>query len=310
MKRSVALALLFGALSLSSSASAAEPDSKERARAAYDRGLEAHKQGDMHKAAEEFALADSLAPSPVALKAALEAAIEADDPVIGAELLERTKREPMPASLGPRIKEAHKRFRGRAGRIRVGCPTGSSCVAKVDGTSVEIDKVAWMPTGQRNVVVTVDGQMQMKAVEVTSDQVAEYTPEKAAAIEKPKAEPSANAETKSTPGFRFKSLPPIYFYVGAGVTLVLAGVTTYFGFDTTSKHGQFVDVGCERAWKSACPGLKSDGESAQSRTNVTLALTLVSAAATTVLGTLFTDWQAPIVGVLPGGGVVGYSATF
>src|SRR5687767_10529928 len=98
-------------------AQAPSADARARAKEAYDRGVEAHNKGDMHKAAQEFARADALAPSGVALQAALDAAIEADDPALGGELLERSTREKPSGQLAASVSQAKTKFAGRAGRV-------------------------------------------------------------------------------------------------------------------------------------------------------------------------------------------------
>lgn len=311
LTQNLAWLVTLAAFTFSTSAMAAPAD-KEQARAAYDRGVEAHKRGDMHKAAEEFALADSFAPAAVALRAALDAAIEADDPPLMAELVERSKRETQPRDVATRVKEANAKIKGRAGRVHIVCPKGSSCLARIDEHPAEIDKVVWAHTGQRTVIVQVDGEPQTKLIEVGPDQVVEVAPTKGA----PAAEPSHEEHSTGmvaapSEGSRLsRGLPPIYFYAGVGLTTVLAGMTAVFALGASSKHGDFEDAGCTKAAYASCAQLKSDGEGAQTRTNVGLVLTLLSGAATTVVGVKFTDWRAPLLGLYPGGGVVGWRGTF
>src|SRR5437899_9446863 len=57
-----------------------------RARAAYDRGAIAYRQGDFARAATEYAQADQLVPMIQVLEAALDSALLADDPLIGGQL--------------------------------------------------------------------------------------------------------------------------------------------------------------------------------------------------------------------------------
>jgi hypothetical protein len=300
-------------MTMASSASA-EPSDKARAREAYDRGLDAHKRGDLQKAAEEFASADSLEPSAVALQAALDAAIEADDAPLGVELLERSKREPAPPGLASSITAAHLKWSGRTGRLRVSCPKGASCAAMVDERPVDVDKVVWARTGQHRVVVHVDGgDAQTKLVDLNADQVVEVMPTKggrtavarvAPADPEPLSEPSTEASTPAG------GLSPLVFYTGVGLTLVLAGVTTYFAIDTSSKHASFEDAGCGRADVARCTELKNDGERSQQATNIGLALTAVSGVATAIVGVALTNWKGPVLTAHPGGGGATWRVTF
>ena len=314
MSRAFLVPFVLATATLSTTALGA-PRDKAGAKEAYDRGLEAHKRGDTHTAAEEFAKADSLAPSAIALRAALDATIDADDPALGAELLERSKREPSPPNLAASIRAAHAKFKGRAGRMRVVCPKGSSCAAKIDDKPVDVDKVVWARTGQRTVIIQVDGEAQTKLVEVSADQLVDVTASKGGPSDATTASTAAFDATtpeskRRRDGWLGEGLPPIYFYGGVGLTVVFAGMTTYFAIDTSSQHGDFKDAGCERANFPACASLASDGEGAQTRTNVSLVLTAISGIATAVVGAKLTNWDAPLFAVHPGGGMAGWRATF
>jgi hypothetical protein len=288
---------------------------KALAKQAYDRGLEAHKKGDFHRAAEEFAKADTLAPSAVALQAALDAAIDADEPALGSELVERSKREqPAPPGLASSVSAAHLKFRNRAGRVRVKCPGGSTCLAKLDDKPIEPEKTAWATIGQHTVIVQVDGgDAQTKLVDVTADQVVDVAPSTKAGkepvarsapapIESPPAASSASssssssaASTDNPPKNRreLNKLPPVFFYGGLGVTVLLAGASAFFAIDTSNKHSDFKNAGCERANFTACEDLKEEGENAQTLTNVGFIATGVLAIATVVVGIALTDWSKP-----------------
>jgi hypothetical protein len=303
-------ALLFStavlvAVPAMASAQGPSGDARARAKEAYDRGVEAHGKGDMHKAAQEFARADSLAPSGIALQAALDAAIEADDPALGAELLERSHREKPSGQLAASINQAKTKFAGRAGRVKVSCPSGSTCLATIDGASMETAKPSWARTGQHTVVVQVDGDPQTKLVRVEADQIVEVVGTKGdssvAAKEPSPSEPPPPDKKKH----RFEDgLPPIFFYGGVGLTVVLAGVTTFLAVSTSSTHDDFENLGCTRANVDGCADLKDDGESGQTSTNAVLVLTAVAAIGTAVVGAAFTNWKLPMFGMapLPGGG--------
>lgn len=284
-------------------AQAPSADARARAKEAYDRGVEAHGKGDMQKAAQEFARADTLAPSAVALQAALDAAIEADDPALGAELVERSHREKASGQLAASVNQAKTKFAGRAGRVHVTCPAGSTCLATIDGAPIDTTKNAWSRTGQHTVVVQVDGEPETKLVRVEADQIVEVNATK-------KIEPSGSSPKEPEPGGppaekkKFEGLPPVVFYGGAGLTVVLAGVTTFFALETSSKHDEFESLGCAGANIAGCTDLKDEGESSQTGTNAGLVLTSVAAIATVVIGVAFTNWKAPVFGMapLPGGG--------
>jgi hypothetical protein len=285
----------------------APADARARAKDAYDRGVEAHNKGDMQRAANEFARADSLAPSAVALQAALDAAIEADDPALGSELLERSAREKPSGQLAASVSQAKTKFAGRAGRVRITCPSGSTCLATIDGAAIESTKPAWSRTGQHTVVVQVDGDPQTKLVRVEADQIVEVIGtkkgESSGASTPPATDPPKDDGTPKKKRFE-DGLPPVFFYGGVGLTVLLAGATTYFALQTSNKHDEFDNLGCARANITGCEDLKDDGEQSQTSTNAGIVLTGVAAVATIVVGVAFTNWKSPIFGIapLPGGG--------
>ncbi len=321
MKLARVLVLASFAALTSSSAFAQAPSSDARARAkeAYDRGVEAHAKGDMQRAAQEFARADSLAPSPVALQAALDAAIDADDPALGSELVERSGREKVTGALAASVSAARSKFSGRAGRLRVQCPTGSTCMATLDGGAIETEKAVWARTGQHTVVVQVDGDAQTKLVRVEADQIAAVVGTKpmtaapAAASGPPEPGPTpppAKDEPKGAARVLRDGLPPIVFYAGIGATVLLAGATTYFALATKSKHDEFDNLGCNRANLTDCEDLKAEGERAQTATNAGIVLTGVAGVATAVVGIAFTNWKGPMIAVTPGGASVAFARKF
>jgi hypothetical protein len=295
-------------------ASADGADARARAKEAYERGVEARGHGEPKKAAAEFARADAISPSTSALQAALDAAIEADDAALGAELLARSQREPPPPALASSITSAHIKFSGRAGRVRIVCPSGASCSAKIDEDPVEVDRVIWAQTGQRAVTVQVDRTTHTKVVEVTTEQLVEISiPRSNKSANAPslvvalrplpaEAETSASAtEAKHDRHDAGRGLPRFVFYTGAGVTAVLAGSALYFGLDTGHQHRAFRNAGCATGDFTGCDDTKTRGQDSQTATNVSLVLLGLTAAATAVIGVAFTDWNGPIVSVSPSG---------
>jgi hypothetical protein len=306
----------LASLALSSPALAAPTDTAQ-AKEAYDRGLEAHRRGDVQKAAEEFAQADTLAPSPVALQAALDATLEADDAPLGAELLERSKREPAPPALASSVTAAHLKWSGRTGRLRVVCPKVPTCDVEIDDRAAPADKIVWARTGQHTVLVQMDGTSQTKLVDLGPDQILEVSFARGgrAPLARPlSAEAAARATSgeSSAPSRRTASegLPPIFVYAGAGLTVVLATVTTYFALEAASSHRDFKDADCARANFAPCQGLRDDGESNQTATNVALGLTMVTAIATAVVGIGFTNWKGPTFGVRQDGASATWRVAF
>jgi hypothetical protein len=326
MKHAASIALAALLLSGIASTASAQND-KALAKEAYDRGTQAHARGDFRSAAAEFAKADALAPSPVALQAALDAAVDADDFVLGAELLDRTKRlgAARPGTLGASIDAATKKLGGRAGHVKVACPSGARCTTTLDGATFDPSKGVWSRVGPHTLVVQVDGSPDTRTVELRAGESMEVMAARASAPQPPTPPPTAPliptaAPTPTEPATDAhppKPLAPIVFWVGAGFTVVLGGVTTYFALSASSKHQSFADARCGVVATGDCRDLKDTGETAQALANVGFAATGVAAAATIVIGAIFTDWtgarkppSAPVVVPVAGGMAASWATAF
>lgn len=304
MKRALAPAVIVALVALATPALADSATDIERAREAYDRGVEAQKRGEAQRAAEEFARADAFVPNPAALQAALKAAVDADAVALGAELLERSKREPAPPGLASSISAAHAKFDGRAGKIRIACPPQATCSATIDQAPAPVDKVTWTGVGQHTISVSVDGAApQTKVVQVAADQTVEFAAVKSGELTS--APPVAAASTALAPPREKEGggVSRVVVYAGVGVTLALAGVATFFMVQTSRTHEDFESKGCARAGNAECNNLSDDGKSSQTFANVALVSTAAVALVTAVIAVGFTDWKGGRHGGLtrPGG---------
>jgi hypothetical protein len=297
---------------------ASAQDDRDRARKAYDRGLVAHKQGKFSVAATEFALADTLAPSPVALRAALDAALSADDPVLGIELLARTKRATSPPDLAASADKARAAFASRTGRVVLTCNEAAPCEGSVDGTALAVGKERIVKVGDHTVRLRVSGADESRVVKVAPDDLVELRPSAALGVPSslpptalppspvvPAVVPSspfpataptpppASTPRESRPQEGRNPLPPLAVVVGAGLTAVVGGVAVWSALDTKSTHDTFASGLCSSTGSAACDGLASSGRSAQARTNVLLGVTGGLAAATLVVALVLVDWTGP-----------------
>ena len=121
-------------------------------------------------------------------------------------------------------------------------------------------------------------------------------------------------------------LPPLVTVIGAGLTVALGVATIISGVSTNGKGsdydaaiGDWQDQDCQTmsVQSTACQGLYDKAQtrldaahSAETRTNVLLASTLVAGAATAIIGLFFTDWPEDeganvLFGVAPNGDAYG-----
>jgi len=254
---------------------------RARAREAYDRGAAAHQRGDHATEARELARADAILPNAVTLQAALDAAVEADDPVLGITLCDRAQRAPLEGSLAAVVQRARARFGGRVGRVRVDCEGTSACAVTLDGSAVDAGLAIVVPVGSHVVSVTRAGQVEQRTLEVEPDGTAHpvFTERGGAhAMDLPPLAPTAAAPAPGP--------SPAWFVAALGATVIAAGVTVGLALDTSSQHAGFVAAGCPGPAHADCSALASDGLAAQLRTNALIGVTAALGAATVVAGVL------------------------
>ena len=290
---------------------------------AYARGTAAFRREDYAAAAREYAAADSLAPNPIALQAAIDATILADDPVFGTMLLDRARGEPPTDALLSTILTASKKFAHRVGRIRLQCPT-APCLGAIDGAAAVAGEAVVVRVGSHAVTLEAAGSVVQRVVTVAPDETILVGPGPAPVAparppsplptppSPPLVRPPGPALARApVPGARIArgGLSPVWFYSGVGATAVAGGLALGFGVDTSNRHAAF-----ERACGTpstpappSCAGLAADGRDAQIRTNVLIGVSAGLGAAA-LLTALFVRWHAASVSV--GVAAVSFDARF
>ncbi|MFO0615808.1 MAG: hypothetical protein U0414_24655 [Polyangiaceae bacterium] len=268
-----ALALSVG---LATAARAADgADTKEKAHEAYERGTKASEAGRYHEAAVAYAEADELAPNKVALESALEVCVLADDPVLGAELLTRAKRDPTISA--DTLEKAHTKFDGRAGRLVLRCE--GACAAKLDGAPVT-RRDLWVELGAHHVSIAEGPFTLDQDVDVKPGVTLELEVDRARAKPEPEGDRAVPADGVST-----RVITPAFAYVGMGLTAGLLAGTIGSGVDARAKHDAFLGAASPEK-----PAAAEEGREAQIRTNVLVAVTSVTGALTLGLGLLAVPW--------------------
>ena len=278
-------------------ASEPTPAQVRTAAEAFDRGREAYKTEDYVEAAEQFESADANAPSPAALELAIRARDKAGQldraATLAALALARHPDDPNIQRIAPSIVERAKAELFElnlkcdeacdvtvAGKITPGRRATDRTVFLISGTYAV--RAGW--PGDRSLSKSVEaikgesGTVEFRAPEV----VVEPAPVAAPVVTQPK--PVEDEPAKSG------KLPPAVFFVGAGVTAVLGGVTLWSGIDTQNNPGaDRVREACSSG-SSECDSLYQDGLGKQHRTNALLGVTAGVGVATAVVGMFFTDW--------------------
>jgi hypothetical protein len=312
--RHIVALVAVGAVLAAGDARAAPGASADEARArdAYERGTIALRNGDYARAAAEFAQADSIAPNPVTLRAALNAATLADDPVLGTELLARADRGPSDKALTEAVLAARPRFAHRTGRIVVRCGPAGPCLATVDGAALEPAKPRIVAVGVHTVTLLGGGAPEVRMTWVAADQTVEVAIAPPAG-QSSKPPPPPSPAPAPPPEHEASGVAPGWFFVATAVTAAAAGLTIWSGVDTLNRHAAFDNAGCRQGPRPDCGALAGDGRSAERRTNVFLIGTAALALGTAGLGVFLVRWGGPrreSVGLVMRGPSVSLHATF
>jgi hypothetical protein len=284
---------------------AAPVRAQETARQVYERAAAAFDAGRYGDAARDFARADEMSPNPVALESAVRAATLADDAPTALDLCDRADGRPASPALTRTVQRAQERFAGRAGKLTVRCRPAETCVLRVDGAAAEAGAPRWRTAGDHAVEVEVAGERERFTVAVAAGANVGWeppprpqaTPALAATATAPSSPPAPPPQGADVPASASRGLSPAFFWIGAGATVVLGGVTAWSGVDTLDRHEQ---------WDEGDDGAKDAGKAAQLRTNVLIGVTGALALGTAAIGIWAVDWggstpKSARVAVAPGG---------
>ena len=224
--------------------------------------------------------------------AALKSALLADDPVLGMVLVERTTRAgAVDGPLRDAVKEAEARFSGRVGRVRISC---TGCTATIDGSAAAVGQDVIVVPGDRGIELTSGARVERRSVRVEPGATVEVSPEppSTATSASPAVAPSAatgprlNAPTIAAaraPDGSATGISPAWFFVGAGLTTLLGGLTIASGIDVREQEDAF--------YRAPTAEKAADGQAAETRTYVLGAITGAAGLATAAVGLFAVRWS-------------------
>lgn len=304
--RMVAVLMLLCAAS--ASAQPAERDQREAAAAAYDRGTAAYLRDDYTRAARWFETAHRLAPAAPALIQAARAHAKADDLARALTLALRLQTEyandDRAVALADELLSSHA---GAFVRVSVQC---QGCRVDLDGKLQESKEFFVEPDADHDVTAIFDTGKLTEQINGSSSETLELSFEAPPA---PVGDRDSGVGTQPGPDLTPApagggKLPPLAVYIGAGITGALLTGMIVSGIDANAKGDRyergiddFDTAGCRemppddpdqcRDLRASVNDRFDDADSAETRTNVLLALTLVAAAGTGVVAAFFTDWH-------------------
>jgi hypothetical protein len=273
---------------------------------AFDKGREAYKAEEFVDAAEQFEKADTNAPSSAALELAIRSRDKAGQLDRAATLAALAmKRHPEDQNLQRVTWDVLNRASKDLFTLKASCDT--PCDLTVGGKLVygaaDTERILYVQPGK---AVTVragwsDNRSQSEQIEAqagASRDITFVTPASPAgeAMAKEPSDPVEAPPVVAGPpadegaASKSKGWSPTVFYVGAGLTAVLGGVTVWSGIDTVNNPGKDrVKNECGDQGESC--ELYQQGLSKQRRTNILIGVTAGVGVATALIGVLATDWS-------------------
>lgn len=286
---------------------------RKRAAAAYDEGVALFKRAEYAAAARAFSQADTLLPSAVAITNAIAAARRARDHLLVALLAERAIARG--DALTP-AREALVEAAGSLARLELACEP-APCTIWVDGERVSTASLYVLPGAHQAKAEGAGGaraEEPLRCIAGATYRVALHpvapgapVPPIAAAGPRVEGPPHQGPGTVSIPPrAASRGLHKGFFFAAAGVTVVLAGVTTWSGVDA---------IAAKDALPTEPEQSQNDAVLARARrTDFLLGGALLAGVGAAVLGVWFTDWRgagaSATVLPLPGGGALAARGRF
>ena len=240
--------------------------------------------GGSADAAAELARADALVPNATTLALALRAAMRIDDPVLVMTLVERAELRPPDGALLGASRTARDRFEKRTGRLTIVCPPPRECSAEVDGAVVQVGATLWTTAGgpHHRPARARERALEHRTVHVDAGASIEAHPLPLAEPPSPLPLPGRPVEQRDTPkpaGRQpaSRGLSPAWFWIGAGASVVLGGVSAASAFETKNRYAAYTTPTRRRMGRSA-------GLASELRTNVLFGVIGHAAAVATTAG--------------------------
>ncbi|MCA9706485.1 MAG: hypothetical protein KDK70_11600 [Myxococcales bacterium] len=273
-------------------APSSEPDVAAAAKA-YGQAQEAELRGDFARAGELYELADALAPSPQALRAAVRTWRAAEEDARAANLSRRLADTYDDDKSQRLAQETLDLLEPQLGLLDATCD--SPCSLSTSTTALASDPAqshrVYLAPGRYEVIATFGelGRTQQSVLLSPGEQTParfELPPRSATTGSGDDQAPSESspAATDQAPSSKPKRarLSPVYFAVGAVVTVGLGATTAWSGADVLQQNSVYE--------REPTQERLDRGRNAELRTNVLIGTTAAFGIATVVLA-IFTDWK-------------------
>lgn len=281
--RSLALSLAFAAVATPLRAEVCSRGAEACGRLEFEAGIEAYRSQRWADAAARFEAAQKLRPHPVVLFNWALAESKLQRHVSALAHFEQVLADPeTPKDLLPEVQNEKAQAERNVATLEIDAVEGA--LAFVDEQPVE--RVARVDPGEHRVRVELDGKTLLeKTLQLRAGERLRLAVDRPKEVVVPPPDPPPpKPAPPPQPG-----PSPLWFYVGAGVTAVVGGVTVWSALDTQRAFNDY---------ERDLPGLNqrqadarvAAGHDKELRTNLLLGATALAAAGTAALGLFVVDW--------------------
>lgn len=270
---------------------------------AFSEGQAAQLAGDYDRAAQSFELAFSIQPSKEALRSAVRARQLGGQQPRAATLAELLLAMYGDDDTSTKLaKEVIAEAKPKLARIAIKC--AAPCTIAIGGRAASLvpatSHAIYLSPGSAAIQISFETGDAKRDVAVKAGEESRLDipkPESTTPPPKPEEPPVTTPKPPS-------GVSPLVPVIGAGVTVVLAGVTTWSGVNTLNAHKAYVEDPTDEAYEA--------GRGKQLRTNILLGVTGVFALATAATAIFWTNWHGtqPTVNATSESATVGIAGRF
>lgn len=282
--------LLFGAILLGVTASAhaeeCTQDAESCARLEFEAGIEAYKKQNYADAVAHFEAAQKLRPHPVILFNHALAESRLERWVAALAHFDQVLADPeTPKDLLPEVENERAAALAKVGTLEIDAPEGAETFVD-DAVVAGRPAVARVDPGEHRVRVVLDGKdILNKSLRVGSGERLRLDvdrPREVVVAPPPPKPPPPPPPPPPGPS-------PLWFYVGAGLTAVVGGVTVWSALDTQKAFDAY-ERDLPRLDQREVDARVSEGHDKELRTNLLIGATALAAAGTAAVGLFVVDW--------------------
>lgn len=256
-------------------------------RKAFEAGIEAFRGGDFKAAAEHFRAAQGHRAHPVVLFNLALAEAKLGEHLTALEHFERVLADAeLPADLRPKVEEEKAAAERRVGTLEVDVVEGMQVF--VDGAKVEgSPAIARVNPGSHQVRALEQSRVVLdRSVNVRAGERLHLSVDRTREVVVQSGAPRPDRPDETTSG----GPSPVWFYAGAGLTVVLGGITVWSALDTKTAFDDY-ESDLPSLSQSEADDRVAKGHRLETRTNVLIGATAAAAVGTAVLGLFVVDWS-------------------